>query len=82
MFLVCSVCKQSVCGHICIKKYIYILDVKPLSFQNIYVDGFFHATPVITSVELTEELGFYCANHPGKVLEKQQSLSLVAASIY
>lgn len=76
-----SVSKVCVCAHVH-KKYIYILEVKPLFFQDIYGDGFCHATAVVTSVELTEELGFCCANHHGKVLERQQSLSSVAARIY
>lgn len=76
--LVCSVCKQSVC--VCV--HILILDVKPSFFQDICVDGFHHITAVLTSVELPEELGFCCANHHGKVLERQQSLSSVAARIY
>lgn len=70
-----------VCAHVH-KKYICVLDVKPLFFQDIYVGGFCHAIAVVTSVELTEELGFFCANHLWKVLERQQSLSSVAARIY
>lgn len=59
------------------EKYVYILDVKPLFFQDICMDGFCHA-----AVEFPEELSFCCANRHGEVLEKQQSLTSVAARIY
>lgn len=70
-----------VCAHMH-EKYIYILDVRPSFFQDIRVDSFCHAAAVVTSVEFPEELGFCCANHLGKVLGRQQSLSSVAARIY
>lgn len=51
----------------------FIFWMQDLSFSKMLVwMDFCHATAMLTSVELSEELSFCCAKHDVKVLERQQ----------